>query len=77
MRTGLYTLTVLLVLSMLATAIADLGFMHAGNEAWPPHAKFHAVWNVVHVALTHAVALGVIWYRPGEATVRLAAPCDT
>ena len=50
-------LTVLLVLMIIATAMADLGFMHALNNAWPPHARLHAIWNVVHVTSTHGLAL--------------------
>ena len=56
-----YILSTLIILMMVATAVADLGFMHAGNEAWPPHARFHAVWNVTHVWLTHGLALLVLW----------------
>ena len=54
-------LTVLLILMIIATAVADLGFMHASNEAWPPHARYHAIWNVTHVAGTHGIALGLLW----------------
>ena len=56
-----YILTTLLILMILATAVADLGFMHAGNEVWPPHARLHAVWNVMHVLLTHSLALLILW----------------
>ena len=58
---GRNILTVLLVLMIVATAIADLGFMHASNDAWPPHARLHAIWNVVHVTGTHGLALGLLW----------------
>jgi hypothetical protein len=58
---GRNILTVLLVLMIIATAIADLGFMHASNNAWPPHARLHAIWNVVHVTGTHGLALGLLW----------------
>lgn len=58
---GRIILTVLLVLMIVATAIADLGFMHASNDAWPPHARLHAIWNVVHVTGTHGLALGLLW----------------
>lgn len=58
---GRITLTIVLVLLIVATAVADLGFMHASNAAWPPHARMHAIWNVVHVAGTHGLALGLLW----------------
>lgn len=58
---GRYVLSVVFVLMIVATAVADLGFMHASNEVWPPHARLHAVWNVLHVLGTHSVALGLLW----------------
>ena len=58
---GRNMLTALLVLMIIATAIADLGFMHASNDAWPPHARLHAIWNVVHVTATYGLALGLLW----------------
>lgn len=66
---GRNILTVLLILMIIATAIADLGFMHASNESWPPHARFHAIWNVVHVTGTHSLALGVLWIGPSSNSI--------
>jgi hypothetical protein len=66
---GRLTLTALLVLMIAATAVADLGFMHASNPAWPPHARLHAIWNVVHVAGTHLLALGLLWVGPNAGSV--------
>ena len=69
-------LTVILILMILATAVADLGFMHASNDAWPPHAKYHAIWNVTHVAGTHGIALAVLWVGAGADSIlrfRIAA----
>lgn len=54
-------ITNLLLLSVVATAVADLGFMHASNALWPPHARFHAIWNVWHVAFTHSLAIALLW----------------
>ncbi len=51
----------LILVSALATVVADLGFMHASNDAWPGHAKMHAVWGVFHVLGTHAIALGLLF----------------
>ncbi len=59
----------MLVLLMLATAVADLGFMHATNVAWPPHARFHAVWNVFHVAATHGLALALLRFGTGASLI--------
>jgi hypothetical protein len=42
--------------------VADLGLMHVSNPAWPPHARFHALWSVLHVVATHALALGLLGF---------------
>lgn len=56
-----YLLTLLIAVSMIETALADLGYMHASNHAWPPHAKFHAIWAVMHVAAIHLLARRFLW----------------
>jgi len=59
----------LLVLSVIGTPIADLGFMHAGNDAWPPHAKLHAVWSVFHTMAVQILALGILWVGPNAGSL--------
>ena len=66
---GRIVLSALIVLMVIATSIADLGFMHASNPAWPPHAKLHAIWNVTHVAGTHMLALGLLWIGPDSSSI--------
>lgn len=58
---GKYLLTALLAASIIGTPIADLSYIHAGNEAWPPHARLHAIWAVLNVMATHGIALALIW----------------
>jgi hypothetical protein len=43
------------------TALADLSALHAQNANWPPHARFHAMWHVVHVACVQCVGLALLW----------------
>lgn len=69
------TLSVLLLSMIIGVAIADLGYMHAGNDAWPPHAQFHGVWNVWHVAATHLLALYILWRVPLDARWRIRIAC--
>lgn len=66
---GKVVLSGLLVLSLIGTPIADLGFMHAGNEAWPPHARLHAVWSVFHTMAVQMLALGILWLGPNAGSV--------
>ncbi len=57
---GRNLLVALLLISAIATVVADLGFMHASNDAWPGHAKLHAIWGVFHVLGTHSIALWLL-----------------
>lgn len=43
------------------TAVADLSALHAQNPDWPAHARFHAIWHVMHVAGAQSVALALLW----------------
>ena len=73
---GRYLLTVLIVISLAATAVADLGYMHASNPAWPAHARLHGIWNVTQVFATHSLALGLLWLGDNAVSivrVRVAA----
>lgn len=44
------------------TAVADLSGLHAQNPNWPPHARFHAMWHVFHVACIQCVAMASLWF---------------
>lgn len=69
---GKNILSAVLVVSIIGTAIADLGYMHASNVSWPPHAKLHAVWSVLHTMGVQSLALGVLWIGAfGEQIVRI------
>jgi hypothetical protein len=61
MKAGRLLASFLLLVSAVGTLAADAGFMHAGNGAWPPHARFHALWNAAHVLGTHGLALALLW----------------
>lgn len=50
----------------LAPFLVDLSTSHAFNEAWPPHARFHAVWLVGVLAGLALVMLVLTWRRRGE-----------
>lgn len=60
------------------TARADLNRTHVLNQAWPPHARFHAVAGWGSIAGSQLLALWLLW-RPGqraadeEAAVTIAA----
>ena len=56
-----------LIFSVIAVAIAigpmfaDFNKTHATNPLWPPHARFHVVWQVLSQAGVSAVILYLLW----------------
>lgn len=52
---------------------ADFNKTHATNPLWPPHARFHVVWQVLAQAGVSVLALTLIWAFPSELHIWLAA----
>ncbi len=71
MSAGRNLLVVLVAISAVATAVADLSYIHAGNSDWPPHARLHAIWGVAHVLGTHSIALYLLSVRPDIFRIRI------
>ena len=56
-----------IIISVMAAAIAigpmfaDFNKTHATNPLWPPHARFHVVWQVLMQMGVSLVVLALIW----------------
>ena len=61
MFAGRILLTGLAVTTIVGTAAADLGSLHSLNPNWPPHARLHAIWSVMHVTATQLLAISLLW----------------
>lgn len=66
-----------ILMSLMALAIAigpmfaDFNKTHATNPLWPPHARFHVVWQVLTQAGISLVALVLLWGASPEYVLHL------
>jgi hypothetical protein len=44
-----------------ATLRIDLRRSHATNPLWPPHARFHLVWQVLNLSLFALAEVALVW----------------
>ncbi len=56
-------LTFLAVAIAIGPMVADFNKTHATNPLWPPHARFHVVWQVLTQAGVSIVAIVLLWYN--------------
>lgn len=66
----------LISLVAIATGIgpmfADFNKTHATNPLWPPHARFHVVWQVLAQAVISAFILYILWVATFDGHVLMA-----
>ena len=58
---------------MVGPAKADFNRTHATNPMWPPHARFHVVWQVLMQMGVSLVVLALIWRDSADYVFHLAA----
>ncbi|MEM9177809.1 MAG: DUF6640 family protein [Myxococcota bacterium] len=50
---------------------ADFNATHATNPLWPPHARFHVVWQVLQQSSASLIALFLLWQSSAEYVLHL------
>ena len=54
-------MTVTAIALAIGPAVADFNKTHATNPLWPPHARFHVVWQVITNSSLCLMMLYVLW----------------
>jgi hypothetical protein len=54
-------MTVTAVALAIGPAVADFNKTHATNPLWPPHARFHVVWQVITNSSLCLMMLYILW----------------
>lgn len=64
--------TVIAIMTAIGPMKADFNRTHATNPLWPPHARFHVVWQVLAQAGVSLFILYFLWVATFEGHVLLA-----
>ena len=54
-------MTITCIVLAIGPAIADFNKTHATNPLWPPHARFHVVWQVITNSALCLMMLYILW----------------
>ncbi len=54
-------MTVTAIALAVGPAVADFNKTHATNPLWPPHARFHVVWQVITNSTLCLMMLYILW----------------
>jgi len=66
-------ISLLAIMQAIGPMKADFNKTHATNPLWPPHARFHVVWQVLTQAGVSIFILILLWATPSDINNWIAA----
>ena len=64
-------MTITAIALTIGPAVADFNKTHATNPLWPPHARFHVVWQVITNSSLCLMILYILWTPLGAGLRKL------
>ena len=64
-------MSIVALMLIVGPAKADFNETHATNPLWPPHARFHVVWQVLYNACVSCITLYLLWQASADYATHL------
>ena len=59
-------ITIVTLVTLIGSNIADWNYTHIFSELWSPHAHFHGAWFVIAISLLSLLCLWLLWSPAGQ-----------
>ena len=66
MLLGRILVTIVTLITLVGSNLADWNHTHLFSELWSPHARFHGGWFIFTISLLSLLSLYLVWSQPAE-----------